>query len=75
MLNVVHLCLAANNVMILLMRKQNNAFSVLRSFLREKRHIASLSEDIHKKTNKLGDRMIKQLLKFGYRKIAFGFGK
>ena len=71
MLNVVHLCLAANNIMILLMRKQNNAFSVLR----EKRHIASLSKDIHKKTNKLGDRMIKQLLKFGYRKIAFGFGK
>ena len=53
MLNVVHLCLAANNIMILLMRKQNNAFSVLRSFLREKRHIASLSKDIHKKQTNL----------------------
>ena len=47
-------------------------FSVLRWFLSEKRQIALLSEDIHKKQrNKLGDRMIKQLLKLGYRKISW----
>ena len=34
---------------------------ILRSFLSEKRQIASLPEDVHEK-NKLGDRMIKQLL-------------
>ena len=43
MRNVVHLCLAANN--ILLMHKRNHAFILLRSFLREKRQIASLPED------------------------------
>ena len=59
MRNVVQLCLAANN--ILLMRKWNHAFLLLAIALAWKWQIASLPEDIHWK-NKLGDRMIKQLL-------------
>lgn len=58
MRNVIHLCLAANNIMILLMRKQNNAFSVLRSFLREKGRSLRFPKILIKK--KLGDRMIQQ---------------
>ena len=52
-------CLAANN--ILRMRKANRAFLLLAIVLAWKWQIASLPEDIHLK-NKLGDRMIKQLL-------------
>ena len=59
MRNAVQLCLAANN--ILLMRKGNRAFRLLAIALAWKWQIASLPKDIHQK-NKLGDRMIKQLL-------------
>ena len=59
MCNAVQLCLAANN--ILHMRKGNRAFLLLAIALAWKWQIASLPEDIHWK-NKLGDRMIKQLL-------------
>ena len=59
MRNAVQLCLAANN--ILHMRKGNRAFLLLAIALAWKWQIASLPEDIHK-INKLGDRMIKQLL-------------
>ena len=52
-------CLAANN--ILHMRKGNRAFLLLAIALAWKWQIASLPKDIHLK-NKLGDRMIKQLL-------------
>ena len=54
MRNTVQLCLAANN--ILHMRKGNRAFLLLAIALARKWQIASLPED------KLGDRMIKQLL-------------
>ena len=59
MRNAVQLCLAANN--ILHMRKGNRAFLLLAIALAWKWQIASLPEDIHWK-NKLGNRMIKQLL-------------
>ena len=64
MRNVVQLCLAANTGNILLMRKWNHAFLLLAIALGWKWQSASLpDEDIHyKKKNKLGDRMIKQLL-------------
>ena len=59
MRNVVQLCFAANNV--LLMRKWNHAFLILAIALAWKWQIASLPEDIPYK-NKPGNRMIKQLL-------------
>ena len=59
MCNAVQQCLAANN--ILLMRKGNRAFLLLAIALAWKWQIASLPKDIDWK-NKLGDRMIKQLL-------------
>ena len=59
MRNAVQLCLAANN--ILHMRKGNRAFLLLAIALAWKWQITPLPKDIHTK-NKLGDRMIKQLL-------------
>ena len=59
MRNAVQQCWAAKN--ILLKRKGNRAFLLLAIALAWKWQIASLPEDIHWK-NKLGDRMIKQLL-------------
>ena len=59
MRNVVQLCLAANN--ILLMHKRNQTFLLLAITLAWKMadHFASRGYSL---TNKLGDRMIKQLL-------------
>ena len=59
MRNVIQLFLAANT--ILLMRKWNHAFLLLVIALVWKWQITSLPEYIFLK-NKLGDRMIKQLL-------------
>ena len=59
MRNVVQLCLAAND--ILFMRKWNYAFSSLRSLLRENGKMANIHLK-KKKTNELGDRMMKKLL-------------
>jgi len=59
MRNAVQLCLAANN--ILHVCKGNRAFLLLAIALAWKWQIASPPEGIHEK-NKLGDRMIKQLL-------------
>ena len=53
---------SANTGNILLVRKWNHAFLLLAIALAWKWQSASLPEDIHKKKNKLGDRMIKQLL-------------
>ena len=68
MRNGVQLCLAANN--ILHMRKGNRAFLLLAIALAWKRQMASLPEDIQQK-NKLGDRMKKTIIEFGYRKISW----
>ena len=53
-------CMAANN--ILLMRKRNHAFLLLAIALAWKMADRFASEDIYSLKNKLGDRMIKQLL-------------
>ena len=46
MRNVVHLCLAANNILV--MRKRNHAFLLLSIALARKCH---LPKDIYQKTN------------------------
>ena len=59
MRNVVQLCWAAND--ILFVRKWNYTFSSLRSLLRENGKMANIHLK-KKKTNELGDRMMKKLL-------------